>query len=76
MAPAPCYGAAMTDPTDLEERIAHLTRAVEDLSDVVAAQARQIEALERRLALLIEREAERAADAGTIPLADQRPPHW
>lgn len=76
MAPAPCYGAAMTDPTALEERIAHLTRAVEDLSDVVAAQARQIEALERRLALLIEREAERAADAGTIPLADQRPPHW
>jgi SlyX protein len=26
---------------------------------------------------LMQREAEREADAGgTIPLADQRPPHW
>jgi SlyX protein len=66
----------MTDPTEIEERIAHLTRAVDDLSDVVAAQGREIEALGRRLALLLSREAEREAEAGTIPLADQRPPHW
>ena len=63
--------------TDIEERIAHLTRSVEDLSDVVARQAGEIATLERRVRLLMERAAEaEAASAGTVPLADQRPPHW
>ncbi|MEM8851622.1 MAG: SlyX family protein [Pseudomonadota bacterium] len=62
--------------TDLEERIAHLTRTVEDLSDVVARQAGEIEVLERRVGLLMQRAAEAEADGGTVPLADQRPPHW
>ncbi len=62
---------------DLEERIAHLTRMVEDLSDVVAAQSREVDLLTRRVAMLMEREAMREADqGGTVPLADQRPPHW
>ena len=63
----------------LEERIAHLTAQVEDLSDVIARQANQIDVLERRVAMLLEREALREADGdrdGSIPLADQRPPHW
>ena len=60
-----------------EERIAHLTRVMDDLSDIVARQEGQIERLSRRLMLLMEREAEREADgAGSIPLADQKPPHW
>ena len=60
-----------------EERIAHLTRAVEDLSDVVAGQARAIERLERRVEMLMRRAAEAELDAGgSVPLADQRPPHW
>lgn len=59
-----------------EERIAHLMRAVEDLSEVVARQSREIERLSRRVGLLMEREAEREAEGGAIPLADQRPPHW
>ncbi|MEL6586066.1 MAG: SlyX family protein [Pseudomonadota bacterium] len=60
-----------------EERIAHLTRVVEDLSDVVARQADEIATLERRVRLLMERAAEaEAAESGGIPLADQRPPHW
>ncbi|WP_299836558.1 SlyX family protein [uncultured Jannaschia sp.] len=63
--------------TDLEERIAHLTRSVEDLSDVVARQAGEIATLERRVRLLMERAAAaEAANDGTVPLADQRPPHW
>jgi len=62
---------------DLEERIAHLTRAVEDLSDVVARQSGEIATLERRVRLLMERSAEaEAQQEGSIPLADQRPPHW
>lgn len=60
----------------LEETVAHLTRAVEDLSEVVARQEREIARLGRRIGLLMEREAEREAESGTIPLADQRPPHW
>lgn len=63
------------DQTPLEERLAHLERAVDDLSDVAARQAREIEALTRRVALLMDREADREADAGrTVPI--DRPPHW
>ena len=68
----------MTSPQhQAEERIAHLERAAEDLSDELARQSRQLASIERQLAMLIRREAERDADSGhTIPLADQRPPHW
>lgn len=60
-----------------EEQIAHLVKAVEDLSDVVARQAREIEHLSRRVGLLLGREAEREAEGGGgVALADQRPPHW
>jgi SlyX protein len=59
----------------LEERIAHLTRAVEDLSDVVAAQGAEIDRLSRLTRLLAEREAEREAGL-EAPLANQKPPHW
>lgn len=63
--------------TQLETLAAHLTRMVEDLSDVVARQSREIDVLNRRVGLLMEREAERESDgSGSIPLADQRPPHW
>lgn len=60
-----------------EEQIAHLTRMVEELSEMVALQGREIDRLSRRVGLLLEREAEREVEAGgTIPLADQKPPHW
>ena len=60
-----------------EEQIAHLIKAVEDLSDVVARQARELEQLSRRVGLLLGREAAREADGGGgVALADQRPPHW
>lgn len=60
-----------------EEAIAHLTRTVEDLSEVAARQGTEIARLERRVALLLERAAEaEAMSAGAIPLADQKPPHW
>ena len=63
----------------LEERIAHLTRTVEDLSDVVALQANEIDRLTRLTRLLAEREAARESDrdAGLDPpSANQPPPHW
>lgn len=68
----------MTDRTTaLEEQVSHLTRVVEELSDVIARQDGEIARLTRRVGMLMEREAGREADtANAIPLADQRPPHW
>ena len=67
----------MTDQTSLEEKIAHLTRTVEELSDIVARQETDLALAQRRIAMLMEREAGRDLDqGGTIPLADQKPPHW
>ena len=60
----------------LEERCAHLIRAVEDLSDVVARQGREIDVLTRRVHLLMEREAERETTGAEAPAADVKPPHW
>lgn len=61
----------------LEERIAHLTRTVEDLSDVVARQQTEIDALTRLVQRLMLREAERQSEAGGgIVLGDERPPHY
>lgn len=59
----------------IEERIAHLTRAVEDLSDVVARQSKDLDRLLRLTQLLAEREAEREA-TGQAPEANVKPPHW
>lgn len=61
---------------ELEERVAHLMRAVEDLSDVVARQASEIAGLERRVRLLMERAAEEETLGGSPPDANVRPPHW
>ncbi len=60
---------------DIEERVAHLVRAVDDLSGIVARQERELDVLSRRIALLMEREAERQAET-QVPLADTPPPHW
>ncbi len=60
----------------LEERVAHLIRTVDDLSDVVARQAKEIDRLTRLVQMLAEREAEREAMAGEGPAANVRPPHW
>ncbi|WP_333713366.1 SlyX family protein [Yoonia sp.] len=67
----------MRNITALEEQIAHLTRIVDDLSDIVARQEKDLETAKRRIGMLMEREAQREIDSGgTVPLADQKPPHW
>ena len=58
----------------LENRVAHLMRSVDDLSDVVARQATEIDRLTRLVGLLAEREAGR--DGLGVPEANVRPPHW
>ena len=61
----------------LEEKIAHLTRTVEELSDVVARQDTDIALLKRRVQMLLEREANREQDGGGgVVMGDERPPHY
>ena len=60
----------------IEQALAHVTRLADDLSEVVARQEGELAQLRRRVGLLMDREAAREAEEGTIPLADQRPPHW
>ena len=61
----------------LEEKIAHLTRTVEELSDVMAKQDSEL----RRLSLIVDHLAQRAKGReedgdGVFILGDERPPHY
>lgn len=67
----------MSTETELEEKIAHLTRAVDEMSDIVARQEDEIAKLTHRVRMLMEREVERSQDAGGhVVLGDERPPHY
>lgn len=62
---------------ELEEQAAHLSRIVEELSDVAASQADEITTLNRRVQMLMERLADEDLASGDgAALADQKPPHW
>ncbi|MEY8880356.1 SlyX family protein [Donghicola sp. XS_ASV15] len=61
----------------LEERVAHLLKSVDDMSDIVARQETEIALLTRRVQLLMEREAAREyADGAAEIVGDERPPHY
>ena len=61
----------------LEEQIAHLTRTVEELSDVVAKQDAEMRRLTGIVDLLAQRARDREADGGGgVILGDERPPHY
>jgi len=63
--------------TDLESLLAHQTRTVEELSDIIHRQQKEIDTLTRRVTMLLLRAAEAEADTtGSAPLADQKPPHY
>lgn len=64
------------DDTRMEEELAHLRRAVDDLSEVVARQEGEIARLSRQVALLMERAAEAQAEDGGGAVFAERPPHW
>ena len=62
---------------EIEEKLAHLERLVDDLNDVVARQSREIEVLTARVQLLMEREAARELEgSGGVVMGDERPPHY
>jgi len=62
---------------EIEERLAHMERVVDELNDVVARQAEEIVVMTRRIAMLMEREAMREADGtGGVVIGNERPPHY
>lgn len=62
---------------NIEEQIAHLTRTVEELNEIVTAQQAEIDRLTRRVAMLMEREAAREAEGtGGHVFGDEQPPHY
>ena len=63
--------------TEIEERLAHLERLSDELNEVVAGQAREIDRLTARVAMLMEREAMRESDGtGGVIVGDEKPPHY
>ena len=60
----------------LENRVAHLIRAVDDLSEMVTRQGREVDRLTRLVGLLVDREAGRDGTPEDAPDANVRPPHW
>ena len=67
----------MTTPdiriTDLEIRMVHQDQSIADLNDMITAQWKKLDALERQLKRLGE--ALENIDAGDAP-ANQKPPHY
>lgn len=61
--------------TDLEVRLAHQERTIEELSDVVATQGRAVDLLTERLRLLTERVRELESWRPS-PADDRPPPHY
>ena len=67
----------MDDPVArLEEKVAHLIRVTDELSEVIARQHREIDRLTRRVAMLMEREAGREAEGLFQAPANEKPPHY
>ncbi|MEZ5676300.1 SlyX protein [Thalassovita litoralis] len=63
--------------TEIEEKLAHLIRMVDDLSDVVAKQQTTIDVMEKRVQMLMQRAAQQEADQGSyIYTGPEKPPHY
>ena len=60
--------------TENEVKISYLIKDIEDLSDIVAKQSRELEKLNKKVSFLIQKEIERDDISGVV-LGD-KPPHW
>ena len=68
--------AAFADRLDgLEVHLAHISKANEDLSDMVAQHQKDLARLTRLVEMLAAREAEREAQGAEV-IADAPPPHY
>lgn len=59
----------------LEFKVAHLERALQELSDVLYRQQREIDALRDRNQQLVE-QVQQLEDRGGEPAGDEIPPHY
>mgnify|MGYP001472560056 CR=1 FL=1 len=60
--------------TENEAKISYLIKDIEDLSDIVAKQSRELEKLNKKVSFLSQKETERDDISGVV-LGD-KPPHW
>jgi len=60
--------------TENEAKISYLIKDIEDLSDIVAKQGRELEKLNKKVTFLIQKETESDEISGVV-LGD-KPPHW
>ena len=60
--------------TENEAKISYLIKDIEDLSDIVAKQSRELEKLNKKVSFLIQKETEQDDISGVV-LGD-KPPHW
>lgn len=60
--------------TENETKISFLIKDIEDLSDIVARQGRELEQLTKQVSFLTQKETERDTSGGIV-LGD-KPPHW
>ena len=58
--------------TENEAKISYLIKDVEDLSDIVAKQALELEQLNKKVSFLIQKETERD-DISAVVLSDKQP---
>ncbi len=69
--------AAMSDRLDsIEEKLAHLERAVAELSDVVARQQKELDRALDRNQRLMDKIAALESDFGPSATAHEKPPHY
>ena len=60
--------------TENELKISYLIKDIEDLSDIVAEQSRELEKLNKQVSFLIKKETERDDISGVV--LGEKPPHW
>ena len=71
------YPPAMTDRlASLEEKLAFLERAVNDLSDVVVRQQKELDRATDRHQRLLDKLAAMESDGGASATAEEKPPHY
>ena len=57
-----------------ETKISYLIKDIDDLSDIVTKQGRELEKLTKQIDFLMQKEIERDALNGIV--LDDKPPHW
>jgi SlyX protein len=60
----------------IEEKLAHLERAVSELSDVVARQQKELDRALERNQRLLDKLAAVESELGTSATAHEKPPHY